>query len=277
MPSIEILKKYAIGPASGGWDETRVYVAGNGAKAVFNNPTEFRMGAYSWDLAVFGSDGTRKFAPSSGLQCPTPHQPWSHDSSSMFLTTVKQGSFLCDVNSGVTRKCDLDGVAYCVGSRRFPLFLVITVNGQYLVGQYGLVVRALEVRRPRHGFPFLVWLDEAGQFFAIENDGPGLASLRFFNGETGDPVSAVAFNPNSVFAYDEEKYEGLKRDSYALVLSGAMQCIASRLDEWSSIDFDDSTGVLKMMVCRPLGEIFEKGSQRVCEVEENWVEVRLKP
>ena len=48
-------------------------------------------------------------------------------------------------------------------------------------------------------------------------------------------------------------------------------------EEGSSIEFDAKTSILRMMVYRPVGEIFEKRSMRVCEVEERWVEARLNP
>ena len=276
MPSLQILKKYSRKPSSRKWEETRVYVAGNGAKAVFKNPVEFHMGAYSWDLELF-ERGLKKLVSKSGLLCPSPYQPWSHDSSCLFLTSLKQGAFLYEVTSGSLCQCDLSGVVGCIGSRRFPLFLAVTVKGEFIVGRDGAVLRAFTVRRPRHGFPFLSWFDKAGQFFAVENQAPGLATLRFFDAETANPSAAEPFNPNSLFPYDAVKYEGLNRDLFALVFSDSGQCVASLLDEWSSIDFDEHTGVLRMMVYRPRGEIFEKRSLRVCEVEENWVEAQLEP
>jgi hypothetical protein len=76
---------------------------------------------------------------------------------------------------------------------------------------------------------------------------------------------------------DEVSYQALDRNSYALVLSSSSQCAGFLLDEWSSAEFDAKTSTLRMMVYRPVGEIFEKRSVRVCEVEERWVEVRLTP
>src|SRR5690242_950895 len=127
MPSLEIFKKYASTPSSRKWDETRVYVAGTGAKAVFRNPMEFHMGAYSWDLELFSS-GLEKLASKSGLHCPSLYQPWSHDSSSLFLISLKEGAFLYEITAGSTCKCDLTGVVCCIGSRRFPRFLAMTVK-----------------------------------------------------------------------------------------------------------------------------------------------------
>jgi hypothetical protein len=190
---------------------------------------------------------------------------------------LKEGAFLYEVASGFACKCELSGVVGCIGSRRFPQFLAITVKGEYLVGRDGRVVHSLTLLRPSHGFPFLSWLDNAGQFFAVETQGRGLASLRFFDAETANPSGNELFNPNSLFPYDEANYRDLNRDSYSLVLSASTQCVASLLDEWSSIHFDETTGNLRMMVYRPLGEKFEKRSMWVCEVEEQWVEVRLNP
>jgi hypothetical protein len=276
MPSLEILKKYASRPSSRKWEETRVYVARNGAKAIFSNPIEFHMGAYSWDLELF-ENGLKHLASKSGLYCPSLYQPWSHDSGCLFLISLKEGAFLYEITTGSARRCDLTGVVCCIGSRRFPLFLAITVKGEYLVGRDGRVTRDFQLRRPLHGLPFLSWFDEAGLFFAVEKQGPGLATLRFFNAETAGLSASQAFNPNSLFPYDEVKYKDLSRDSFSLVLSGSSQCVGSLLDEWSSIDFDENTGVLRMMVYRPLGEIFERRSLRSCEVKESWVEIRLKP
>jgi hypothetical protein len=80
-----------------------------------------------------------------------------------------------------------------------------------------------------------------------------------------------------LFPYDEVSYQGLGRNSYALALSSSRQCVGFLLDEWSSVEFDAKTSHLRMMVYRPVGEIFEKRSMRVCEVEERWVEARLSP
>ncbi len=276
MPSLEILRRYASRPTSHEWEDSRVYLAGNGAKAIFKNPSEFRMGCYSWDLEVFES-GTKKLAAKSGLICPDLYQPWNHGSNCLFLISMKEGGLIYQVISGATRRCSLDGVVGCAGSRRFPLFLVITVTGQFLVGQDGGILRELDHRRPLHGFPFLSWFDGAGLFFAVESQGAGLANLRFFDARTGNDCAAEPIHPSSLFPYAEEKYKWLRRDSWVLVLSEARQCIGSLLDQWSSITFDESAGVLRMMVYRPVGEIFERQSQQVCHVEENWVEVLVKP
>ena len=127
------------------------------------------------------------------------------------------------------------------------------------------------------GYPYFCWLDKAGYFASVENQGAGLATLRFFDADTGDAKSDIPLNPLSLFPYDEAAYRSLGRDSYSLVLSESKQCVGSLLDEWSSIDFDEDSGVLRMMVYRPVGPIFEKRNQRVCKVQENWVEVRILP
>jgi hypothetical protein len=90
-------------------------------------------------------------------------------------------------------------------------------------------------------------------------------------------LGTESINPNSLLPYADANYQDLNRNSYALVLSASSQCVGSLLDEWSSVEFDVNTKILKMMVYRPVGRIFEKRSIQVCEVEEQWVEVRLNP
>jgi hypothetical protein len=93
MPSLEILKKSMRARLlSRKWEESRIYVAGNGTRAVFSHPAEFHMGAYSWDFELF-DDGLQKLRSKSGLLCPTLYQPWSHDSSCLSLTSLKKGAF----------------------------------------------------------------------------------------------------------------------------------------------------------------------------------------
>jgi hypothetical protein len=276
MPSIEILKKYASKPSSREWKEERVYIAANGARAVFKNPFEFHMGAYSWDLELLDR-GLNKLGSKSGLLCPDSYEPWCSDSACLFLNSVNEGSFIYEIESALTRKCELRDVVGCIGSRRFSLYLVTTVQGEYLVGRDGRIVRSLILRRPAHGFPFLSWFDAAGLFFAVEVEGRGLATLRFFEAATAKSLGTESINPNSLFPYADANYQDLNRNSYALVLSTSSQCVGSLLDEWSSVKFDVNTNILKMMVYRPVGRIFEKRSMQVCEVEEQWVEVRLNP
>jgi hypothetical protein len=145
------------------------------------------------------------------------------------------------------------------------------------VGNDGRVEQAFSVRRPRSGYPYLCWFDRAEYFFAVENQGAGHATLRFFGGENGKSKLDIPLNPVSLFPYDEAKYRSLGRDSWALVLSDFTQSVGSLMDEWSSIEFDDNSDVLKLMVYRPIGEMFDRRSQSVCRVQENWVEVRLRP
>jgi hypothetical protein len=276
MPSIEILRKYASKPSSREWKDERVYIAANGARAVFKNPFEFHMGAYSWDLELLDR-GLNKLGSKSGLLCPDSYEPWCSDSACLFLNSVKEGSFIYEIESALTRKCDLRGVVGCIGSQRFTQYLVITVEGGYLVGRDGRTATSIAMRRPPHGFPFLSWFDDAGLFFAVETQWRGLANLRFFGAETANSLRTEPLNPNSLFPYDEVSYQDLDRNSYTLVLSASSQCAGFLLDEWSSIEFDAKTSILRMMVYRPVAEIFEKRSMRVCEVEERWVEARLNP
>lgn len=141
---------------------------------MFDNPFEFHMGAYSWKLKVFNERLKKQFSK-SGLICPYLYQPWSNDSSCLFLASWKKGAFLYEI------------------------------------------------------------------------------------------------------AYDEAKYGCLNRDSFALILSGSTQCVASLLDEWNEIELHANSDVLRMMVYRPVGEIFERRGQPVCKVDEHWVESRLRP
>jgi len=277
MPSIEILSKHAGEPSSPTWEETRESVAGNGAKAVFHKPFEFHMGAYSWELEVSGEALERRRSQ-SGLICLHPYQPWSHDSACLFLASWKEGPLLYEIASGSSIKCALSGLPNsALGSRRFPRFLAVTDKENYLLALDGSIERVLPLRRSMHGYPCVNWFDKAGQFFAVEKEGPGRATLRFFDGQTGEPTGGVRCDPNELFPYDEAKYGSLNRDSFALILSGSTQCVASLLDEWSAVEFHENTDVLKMRVYRPVGEIFEKRGQPVCAVEEHWVEMRLRP
>ncbi len=276
MPSIEILKKHTREPFFREWEESRVFASGNGRKAIFRNPAEFRMGAYAWELEVL-EDAAKKLFATGGLHCPHPYQPWSHDSLCLFLSSWQEGSLIQEIASGFTHKLKLDGfVLSTLGSRRYPKFLTVTDKGEYLVAIDGKVEQILSVRRPKHGYPYLCWFDKAGHFFAVENQGAGLASLRFFDAETGEGKLDIPLNPTWLFPYDEATYRSLGRDSFALVLSESTQCVGSLMDEWSSIDFDENSEVLKLMVYRPVGRIFEKRNQRVCKVQENWVEVGLR-
>lgn len=235
------------------------------------------MGAYSWELEVLENDLEKLFS-TSGILCPHPYQPWSCDSLCLFLSSWKEGSFIQEMASGFIQKLKLNEfVIYALGSRRYPKFLVVTDKGEYLVAVDGKLERVPSIRRPKHGYPYLCWLDKAGHFLAVENQGPGLASLRFFDAETGDAKSDTPLNPTWLFPYDEATYRSLGRDSFSLVLSHSTQCVGSLIDEWSSIDFDEDSAVLRLMVYRPVGQIFEKRNQRVCKVLENWVEVRIRP
>lgn len=277
MPSIEILKKHTMEPSFREWKETRVFASANGRKAIFRNPNEFRMGAYSWELEVLENDSEKLFS-TSGILCPHPYQPWSCDSLCLFLSSWKEGSFIQEMASGFIQKLKLNEfVIYALGSRRYPKFLVVTDKGEYLVAVDGKLERVPSIRRPKHGYPYLCWLDKAGHFLAVENQGPGLASLRFFDAETSDAKSDAPLNPIWLFPYDEATYRSLGRDSFSLVLSHSTQCVGSLIDEWSSIDFDEDSAVLRLMVYRPVGQIFEKRNQRVCKVLENWVEARIRP
>ena len=277
MASIEILKKYASEPSLRKWEDTRVFASPNGRKAIFRNPFEFHMGAYSRDLEVLENDSKKLFS-ANGLLCPHPYQPWSSDSFFLFLSSPKGHSFIQEIGSGSVHKLELNEfVIYARGSRRYPKFLVLTDKGEYLVAMDGKVQRVWSVRRPKHGYPYLCWIDKAGHFLAVENKGAGFAGIRFFDAETGDAKSDIPLNPLSLFPYDEDAYSGLGRDSYSLVLSPSTQCVGRLMDEWSSINFDEDSGVLRLMVYRPVGPLFEKRNQRVCKVQENWVEVRILP
>lgn len=277
MPSIEILRKHTTEPSFREWKETRVFASTNGRKAIFRNPFEFHMGAYSWELEVLENDSKKAFS-ASGLLCPDFYQPWSFDSLCLFLSSWKGDSLIQEIGSGSAHKLQLNEfVIYALGSRRYPRFLVVSDKGEYLVAMDGKIGRVPSVRRPKHGYPYLCWLDKAGHFLAVENQGAGLASLRFFDAETGDAKSDIPLNPNWLFPYDEANYRSLGRDSFSLVLSHSTQCVGSLIDEWSSIDFDEDSGVLRLMVYRPVGPTFEKRNQRVCKVQENWVEVRIRP
>src|SRR5215831_13186603 len=133
MPSLEILKKYTAKPSVRKWEETRVFVSGNGRKAIFRSPFEFHMGAYAWELEVH-EDGLKSVFSTSGLLCPRPYQPWSSDSRCLFLSSIKEGSFIRGVASGIAHKVELDKwVVYALGSRRYPKFLTVTDKGEYLV------------------------------------------------------------------------------------------------------------------------------------------------
>ena len=88
-------------------------------------------------------------------------------------------------------------------------------------------------------------------------------------------------NPCSLFPYDEVSYQDLDRNSYALVFSASSQSAGFLPDEWSSIEFDAKTSIVRMMVYRPVGEIFEKRSRSVqcgsVKLRERSVEARLNP
>lgn len=277
VPSIEILNKRATGPSSRKSRDTWVFPSANGMKAVFRNPFEFHMGAYAWEVQVL-ENGSNKLFSTTGLHCPHPYQPWSFDSRFLFLTSWKEGSFIHEIDSHLSRKLEVSGfVASVLGSQRCPKFLVVTDRGEYLVAIDGGIVRIPAVRRPKYGCPYLSWFDKGRQLFAVENLGAGLARLRFFDAETGDVQTDIPLNPLGLFPYDEPAYANLSRDSYALVPSDSIQCVGSLLDEWSSADFDEASDVLKLMVYRPVGQIFEKRNQQVCKVQQNWVEVRIRP
>jgi hypothetical protein len=277
MPTIEILKKQSMEPSLREWEETRVFASANARKAIFRKPFEFRMGAYAWELQVF-ENGPKRMFSTSGLHCPDPYQPWSFDSRFLFLSSWKEGSFIQEIDSGFARRLEINGwVASVIGSRRYPKFLVATDKGEYLVAIDGNVVQIPSVHRPKYGCPYLSWFDKGGQFFAVENQGPGLARLRFFDANTGDVQADIPLNPLWLFPYHEAAYRSLRRDVWALVLSDSRQCVGSLMDEWSSIDFDEASDVLRLMVYRPVGQIFEKRNQRLCKVQENWVEVRIRP
>jgi hypothetical protein len=66
-------------------------------------------------------------------------------------------------------------------------------------------------------------------------------------------------------------------DGHFLLKNVPVQCAGFLLAEWGSIAFDAKTSILRMMVYCPVGEIFEKCSMRVCEVEERWFEARPNP
>lgn len=276
MPSLEIVKKYTCEPSRGKWNSTRTFLSGDGKQAIFKNPVEFRMGAYAWDLEVFDGDKNKLFSQ-SGLQCLHPYQPWSHDSCSLLLSRRNGDAFIYELQTHVTHKLQATGWALSMlGSRRYPRFLVGTNKGEYLLAADGSAKRSFSIRRPRHGSPYLGWFDAGKCFFAVENQGPGLASFRFFDADTGEEMASQSFNPVTVFPYDEGKYESLSRDSWTLVLSQSVQCVGSLMDEWASTDFDEENEVLKLMVYRPTGEIFEKRGQSICQVNENWVELKLR-
>jgi hypothetical protein len=233
------------------------------------------MGAYSWELDVSG-EALKKRRSLSGLICLHPYQPWSYDSGCLFLASWKEGPFLYEIASGSKTKCALSGwPVSALGSKRFPRFLAVTDKEDYLLALDGSMQRVLSLRRPMHGYPSLNWFDKAGQFFAVETQGAGRASLRFFDGQTGEAAGSIPCDPSELFPYDQAKYASLNRDSVALVLSGSTQCVASFLDEWSAIEFNEDTDVLRMRVYRPVGEIFEKRGQPVCTVDAHCVDLRL--
>jgi len=275
MPSIEILGKYvAISPSSK-WQEIRIFTAGNGAKAVFRDPYEFRMGANAWFLEVFTRD-SKKQLTKSGLDVPLPYQPWSHESGHLFLSNWRTGPYLVEVASDTSTPCDLKQLPItALGSQRFPRFLVVTSEMSCLMGLDGRVERVLPFPNPASSKPHLHWFDAAGQFIAVENHGAGRAAIRFFTWQ-GDPVDTIPIDPITVFPYEETKYRGLRRDSFSLAISESVLCVGSLLDEWSAVEFQKDTGILRMRVYRPAGEIYEWQRQSVCKAEEHFVELRLR-
>lgn len=275
MPILEIVKQPPRLSLRKTWEDVRTYIGPQNKRAVFRNPTEFHMGAYSWDLEVL-DESSKKLGARTDLLCPAVYQPWSHEGNSLFVVPVRRSAELWELATGASVICEVDGVVGCVGSRRLPRFVVTAVRKDCLVGPDGKLIRELDLRRPSHAFPFVSWFDAAGQVLAVESAAPGLATIRFFRGDGGEALEEHRCDPSVLFPYDEAAYEGLKRDSWSLVLSPAMQCLGALLDQWSAITFDESAGALRMMVYRPKGEPFEGRAQRVCEVEEKWVEVRMK-
>lgn len=280
---MEILETSSKTPPSPRWqlNPSLRFPGAKGWEALFCDSSEFHMGAYAWDLKLLrdGKEVTpvrlkMKKMLEGGFLCPESYQPWSHDSERLLLATWKGGAFLYDPVRASSTKCHLDGTLVSAkGSKKFPRFLTVTVNRSYLVGLDGSAQEISGVRVSLHQYPDFHWW--GGQFFTIESLGEGKSQLRFFDLESAVPPVSIPFHPSEVFPYDEARYRSLSRDSYALVLSNSTQCVASLMDEWSYISFDEEAGVLQMRVYRPVSEVFTLRGHDVCRVEERWVKARI--
>lgn len=285
MFSIEINKILTENIPNKQWEEIREFSSPDGKlRIVFYKPNEFAMSAFEWQLKlVQNSTDVTKEHPSllkNKKMCLNVYQPWSHDSKIIFLVDRKGRSELYDVSEKQTKNCTFDFFPVSVlGSRSLSKYLIATSGEVFVFDLNGGVLKKIDFKGTIPTHPEIRWLKSNSHFFVIgresENSSPLIA---FFDAYTNERIRTIKLDPNEIVPYEYEKYQIIKRNYFALKTSDRSWCIGHFLDIWYSADFNEEANILTLKICRPIGDVYRKGSiskDYECEVKDISVEIKI--
>lgn len=285
-----------------GRKETRCFSGPKGFNLVFYNPSEFRMGAVRWKMKLlFNNENISSehktlidLAEKEPIDCPCVYQPWSSTGEKVFISSIfydnknkwSSNKYMYDISSKQLLICKIDGLPVSIqGSRNISRYVAVIDKNTFLLNINGEVLRNLEIKTADFEYPEIRWIDDWKQFFMIgRTSRESKTKLYFFDGESGDFINEILFDPQEILPYEHDKYKEIDRNSFSLVLSKTGRGVGCFLDVWSEVDFDEKTKKLKAKTYRPIDKmyleggffLFKKSGQKLCKVEEKWIEATLK-
>lgn len=282
MPEVRVVGEVRAppDPSDDDWEGPREYPSPGGAWTLrFHDPSEFAMGAYSWEVTLL--QGTAEVARLPDATS-TDVQPWSSDSTTYAYPgrAGKRSSALMlrTVEGREPRVPRLEFLITVQWSQSRDRLLAVGAEDVTLLTGDGKVVATVSGSGVEGEWPITGWLPSGDYFFVVGRTAREAPSeLRFFSVD-GAPVGGSELDPAGLAPYDAAPYDRLRRDFWSLDI-GSSAAVGSFLDCWAASRYDPSTGELNVAVYRPTSPPFEVeqewGREWVCHAEERWVAVEL--
>ncbi|HEV2902698.1 MAG TPA: hypothetical protein VGW30_05500 [Gaiellaceae bacterium] len=262
--------------------ERQVFPAPDGSVSlVFDQPGEYRMGAYAWDARLEGRvdvdfkpllRGRGRFF---GAWPPDCYAPWSHDSRRVVLFAVGADPYETVVYDVETRDLQaLDTSELPIGAAWAPDRNVLLV----------LYEDVAELRRPsavRHAFvrlevaeneqPLAGWLATGDHFFTVTRPAYHEAPrVEFFASADARSLGGVELAPSVVLS---EARSGSGRHVH---LQHYADDDPRFLDRWEEVRFDRTAQMILLAAHQPVGSAYRYFGELMRQLEERWVAVEIE-
>jgi hypothetical protein len=278
MFTIEVIKIQTEDIPIKKWNKAPEFKSPNGEFILkLSDPFDFAMGGVEWKLNLFRNNqniSNENTLLQQKRVCFCLYQPWSCDSSRIFLVDRNGRSEIYDLNDkkiiGVTLPFF---PIHVLGGEYAPRYLVAGQHEALVTYLNGHILEKLDFYTVYPNFPTLHWFQNDRYFFIFGRESmDSFPQLVFFDTNTLKKVQTVELNPQIIIPFEREQYKAMtwlkKADSEVWVDKNF-------LDTWSNITFNIRNNVLELVICRPVSLPYKNGIHLECRVKDVLVEVKI--
>lgn len=260
--------------------ERQVFPAPDGTVSlVFEDPSEYRMGANAWDVKLQGRVEL-DFKPvlrdrgHLGAWVPDCYQPWSHDSRRVAFTTAGTRTYetlLYDLGTGELSA--LEPETFTAGALWAPdrdILLVLLEDRLELRRPPSPAYGAVQLTTDENELPLAGWMATGEHFFTVTRpDDLAVPRVEIFASTDGRSLGHVELAASAVLD-DAAAGHGRYVHLHAYADSDQRQ-----FDRWEEARFDRTTSSLLLAAHRPVGPLYPYFGESMRRLEERWVAVAL--